>query len=134
MRGLVIRGCVIIIIESRSVIVSSYVSYWAGKQYKHSLQKELYYKICPKSLTLTGVLTPVTISAKLFMQQLWQHKLNWNEPLTSELTIQWHDITTNLKQTLTYMIPQLYLQFNSSDQLILHVFVDASMKAYGTAA
>ena len=31
--GLVIRGCVIIIIESRSAIVSSYVSYWAGKQY-----------------------------------------------------------------------------------------------------
>ena len=34
MRGLVIRGCVIIIIESCSAIVSSYVSYWAGKQYK----------------------------------------------------------------------------------------------------
>ena len=81
-----------------------------------------------------GVLTPVTISAKLFMQQLWQHKLNWNEPLTPELITQWHDIATNLKQTPTYMIPRLYLQFNSSDQLGLHVFVDASMKAYGTAA
>ena len=79
-----------------------------------------------------GVLTPVTISAKLFMQQLWQHKLNWNEPLTTELTTQWHDIATNLKQTPTYMIPRLFLQFNSSDQLVLHVFVDASMKAYGT--
>ena len=81
-----------------------------------------------------GVLTPVTISAKLFMQQLWQHKLNWNEPMTPELTTQWHDIATNLKQTSTYMIPRLYLQFNSSDQLVLHVFVYASMKAYGTAA
>ena len=76
-----------------------------------------------------GVLTPVTISAKLFIQQLWQHKLNWNEPLTSELTAKWHDIVVNLKQTPKYMIPQLYLQFNSSDQLVLHVFVDASMKA-----
>ena len=27
------RECVIIIIESRSAIVSSYISYWAGKQY-----------------------------------------------------------------------------------------------------
>ena len=44
-----------------------------------------------------GVLTPVTISAKLFMQQLWQHKLNWNEPLTSELTAQWRDIAANLQ-------------------------------------
>ena len=33
MRGLVIGECVIIIIESRSAIVSSCVSYWAGKQY-----------------------------------------------------------------------------------------------------
>ena len=81
-----------------------------------------------------GVLTPVTISAKLFIQQLWQHKLNWNEPLTSELTAKWHDIVVNLKQTPKYMIPQLYLQFNSSDQLVLHVFVDASMKAYGIVA
>lgn len=29
------------------------------------------------------------------------------------------------------VIPRLYFQFNSSDQLALHVFVDASMKAYG---
>ena len=78
-----------------------------------------------------GVLTPVTISAKLFMQQLWQHKLNWNEPLTSELTAQWRDIAANLQHTTNYVIPRLYLQFNSSDQLALHVFVDASMKAYG---
>ena len=67
------------------------------------------------------------------MQQLWQHKLNWNEPLiiTSQLTAQWCDIAANLKQTPKYMIPQPYLQFNSSDQLVLHVFVDASMKVYG---
>ena len=39
MRGLVIRGCVIIIIESRSAIVSSYVSYWAGKQYKENIKQ-----------------------------------------------------------------------------------------------
>ena len=40
-----------------------------------------------------GTLTPVTISAKLFMQQLWQQKLRWNEPLNSTMTSEWHCIT-----------------------------------------
>ena len=77
------------------------------------------------------MLTPVTISAKLFMQQLWQHKLNWNEPLSVQLTSQWHCIAANLEQTPKFLIKRLYLQFDSNDQLALHVFVDASTKVYG---
>ena len=78
-----------------------------------------------------GMLIPVTISAKLFMQQLWQQKLNWNQPITTELATRWRDIASNLQQTPKYVISRPYLQFSSSDQLILHGFVDASTKAYG---
>ena len=81
-----------------------------------------------------GTLTPVTISAKLFMQQLWQQKLRWNEPLNSTLTSEWHCITGNLTQTPQYHIPRWYLKSINTEQLTLHVFVDASMKAYGAVA
>ena len=81
-----------------------------------------------------GTLTPVTISAKLFMQQLWQQKLRWNEPLNSTLTSEWHCITGNLTQTPQYHIPHWYLKSINTEQLTLHVFVDASMKAYGAVA
>ena len=81
-----------------------------------------------------GTLTPVTISAKLFMQQLWQQKLHWNEPLNFTLTSEWHCITVNLTQTPQYHIPRWYLKSINTEPLTLHVFVDASMKSYGAVA
>ena len=32
-----------------------------------------------------GFLAPVTIQAKLFMQEFWQRKVNWDEPLPTDL-------------------------------------------------
>ena len=81
-----------------------------------------------------GALTPVTISAKLFMQQLWLRKLHWNEPLNPTLTAEWHCIAGILTQTPQFHIPRWCFKCFSSDQLTLHVFVDVSMKAYGAAA
>ena len=81
-----------------------------------------------------GTLTPVTLSDKLFIQQLWQQKLRWNEPLNSTLTSEWYCITGNLTQTPQYHIPHWYLKSINTEQLTLHVFVDASMKAYGAVA
>ena len=78
-----------------------------------------------------GMLTPVTILAKLFMQQLWQSKLTWDEPLTSELTTEWKCVITDLKQTSSLYVPRQYLKLDANDQLVLHTFVNASLKAYG---
>ena len=65
------------------------------------------------------------------MQQLWQTKLKWDEPLTPALTTEWQRIALDLKQTSTLCLPRQYLKFESNDQLVLHTFVDASLKAYG---
>ena len=78
-----------------------------------------------------GALTPVTISAKLFMQHLWQTQLKWDEPLTPALIMEWQRIALNLKQTSNLCLPRRYLKFESDYQLVLHTFVDASLKAYG---
>ena len=39
-----------------------------------------------------GLLPPVTIRAKLLIQELWQQQLDWDEPLSPELSSQWHEI------------------------------------------
>ena len=85
-----------------------------------------------KIFGLLGVLIPVTISAKVFIQQLWRQKLNWNEPLNSTLKTEWLCITANLKQISQLHILWQYLNSLSNDQLTLHVFTDASKKAYDT--
>lgn len=43
-----------------------------------------------------GLITPVTITAKLFLQQLWQLQLKWNNLLTEELCKTWHKIATEI--------------------------------------
>ena len=46
------------------------------------------------------------ISAKLFMQQLWQQKLNWDQPIPSGLLATWHSVASNLTQTPDMVIPR----------------------------
>jgi len=58
-----------------------------------------------------GAFTLVTISGKLFMQQLWQHKLRWDQPLTPELTTVWESIASDLKQTSAPCLPCKYFSF-----------------------
>lgn len=36
-----------------------------------------------------GWVTPVTISAKIFIQQLWRHKLDWDETIRKPLLSKW---------------------------------------------
>ena len=47
------------------------------------------------------------------------------------MTTEWESITHDLKQTSTPCLPRKYLNFARDDQLVLHTFVDASLKAYG---
>ncbi|XP_062534978.1 uncharacterized protein LOC134204169 [Armigeres subalbatus] len=45
-----------------------------------------------------GLLEPVTILAKLFIQQLWSLELPWDEPLPTELEADWRRFKNQLKQ------------------------------------
>ena len=83
-----------------------------------------------------GFLAPVTIQTKLFMQELWQRKIDWDEPLPTDLRTQWLDIASNLQQTSAFSIPRYCFDSNHSynEAKQIHIFVDASMKAYGAVA
>ena len=43
-----------------------------------------------------GLLSPVTIKAKIFMQKLWQCNVQWDEPLTDEDQQQWLEIAHDI--------------------------------------
>ncbi|GFR10925.1 uncharacterized protein TNCT_469241 [Trichonephila clavata] len=79
-----------------------------------------------------GLIGPVIIRDKIFLQSLWQLKLDWNDPLPSNLVSYWKSFIDALESINYLNIPRYCLQ----DKLIrteLHGFSDSSEKAYGAA-
>ncbi|XP_032688150.1 uncharacterized protein LOC116852180 [Odontomachus brunneus] len=77
--------------------------------------------------------TPATVNAKIFLQKLWQSKLDWDDPLTEPFTTQWSAIYKSLTQLDGLTIPRWVGQ--GADTLVceLHGFSDASSSAYAAA-
>lgn len=71
--------------------------------------------------------------AKLLMQELWHRQLDWDEPLPDDMRTRWHNLRNDLQLTFSYQVNRFY---HSRETLPkeMHVFVDASKKAYGAVA
>lgn len=83
-----------------------------------------------------GFLTPFTVRVKCLFQSMWQRGIGWDEELPPDLSQQWQQWCMELLQLHEIVIPRWYgteRPLNSQAQ-VLHVFSDASEKAYGAAA
>ena len=80
-----------------------------------------------------GYLSPVHISAKIFIQKLWQLNLEWDKPLNEEIVDEWKIIHGELDsiRKITIQRPYFSNDINSELSHELHVFADASPKSYG---
>ncbi|XP_043482131.1 uncharacterized protein LOC122511131 [Leptopilina heterotoma] len=78
-----------------------------------------------------GWLSPVTIKSKIFLQELWKLKLEWDDELTDSLLKLWSLHRAELSTLYDIRIPR-YLKY-SKDVIDceLHGFGDASEKAIG---
>lgn len=76
------------------------------------------------------------MKAKLLVQELWQRKLEWYEPPPAELEAKWDDIAQDIQEASKLVLPRCFFsQVQCEAQPIyLHVFADASAKAYGAVA
>ena len=77
-----------------------------------------------------GLLSPLSIRGKIFIQSLWKLKVIWDEPLSKEYIKALTDILREFQHTSEFSFPRRVI-FEVSE---LHVFVDASSKAYSTVA
>ena len=77
-----------------------------------------------------GLLSPLSIRGRIFMQSLWKIKVNWDEPLSEEYVKALTDILREFQHASEFTFPRRVI-FEVSE---LHVFVDASSKAYGAVA
>ena len=78
-----------------------------------------------------GWVTPVTIRAKILLQEIWETKLTWDEPLPKEITDSWLTILPDLMKLSQFTIPRTYLSMPVTSTCHLYAFSDASTKTYG---
>ncbi|XP_006818999.1 uncharacterized protein LOC102803656, partial [Saccoglossus kowalevskii] len=81
-----------------------------------------------------GYLSPIHIKAKLLIQLLWKQKLGWDDKLSDDMTQKWEEISNDIMEAANTKFKRRY--FNSDSKIKeceLHVFGDASNKAYGAA-
>ena len=62
----------------------------------HVTTKRQVVQVISKLFDPLGFLAPVHVKAKIFVQELWKHKLEWDEPLSEDLLKQWQTIRDNL--------------------------------------
>ena len=80
-----------------------------------------------------GLITPVILDGKVFLQELWKQGVTWDEHLPSELAKKWCDIIQELSSISTLKIPRYVGCISGNLNCDLFVFCDASIKAYATA-
>ena len=81
-----------------------------------------------------GWLSPITVRAKLLIQELWKQQVSWDEPLDKDFYNRWCQVATDIEEAAKMVMTRRYSVMYSKQCVYLHVFADASMKAYGAVA
>ena len=81
-----------------------------------------------------GWLSPITVRAKLLLQELWKQQVGWDEPLDAEFTSRWSQVAADIEEVAGIVMSRRYSVMCTNQSVYLHVFADASMKAYGAVA
>ena len=77
-----------------------------------------------------GFLAPITIEAKMILQDVWRQAIDWDQELPREILSRWEKWAADLPIISKLLIPRcLWSQFDENSQL--HAFSDASSSAYG---
>ncbi|XP_039520697.1 uncharacterized protein LOC120474476 [Pimephales promelas] len=96
------------------------------------------YRILASQYDPLGFILPYTTRAKILIQQLWAKPREWDDPLfPDELLQNWLQWEDELKSLSAIAFPRCYVtpeMDNSSSVREIHVFCDASERAYGAVS
>ncbi|XP_060597241.1 uncharacterized protein LOC132751136 [Ruditapes philippinarum] len=80
-----------------------------------------------------GLLSPVLLRGKVFIQSLWQKNIDWDDNLTKEDQEKWLSILIDIRKIDTLQIQRCVCAFTGhSKKYLLLCFCDASEKAFST--
>ncbi|XP_064107500.1 uncharacterized protein LOC135216265 [Macrobrachium nipponense] len=96
------------------------------------LTKRLLLSNLSKVFDPLGLFAPIIVRAKVLMQKIWKLSKRWDDVLPPELQEEWSKIKKDLENVSYQEFPRFTA--NRGTNYSLHVFCDASEKAYGAAA
>ena len=97
------------------------------------LTKRKVLSMASKLYDPLGMLSPVTLVARLFIAELWERKFGWNQTLPPSLTAQWHTFQKELNAAF-HLEFRCWVHFDKAQPVSLHIFTDASKSALGATA
>jgi hypothetical protein len=107
----------------------SLISFEPGRETKRSLISKMSRIFDP-----TGFLSPFVVRAKMLMQETWLAGIGWDDLLPIEIDVAWQDWLDELPDLAKFSPPRCLKPANDVLFVELHMFSDASEKAYATVA
>ncbi|VDO85063.1 unnamed protein product, partial [Haemonchus placei] len=80
-----------------------------------------------------GLLIPLLLPAKFFLQDLWKGNYKWDEELPPKLKCEWQSICENAAGFET-TVPRALTDLTTNNRYEIHTFVDASIRAFAAVA
>ena len=82
-----------------------------------------------------GFLAHFTVKARILLQEVWRSEIGWDDEITTDLFKKWCLWLQELKNIPEVRIPRCYsLELNQASNVQLHLFCDASEKAFSAVA
>ncbi|XP_062703981.1 uncharacterized protein LOC134286385 [Aedes albopictus] len=84
-----------------------------------------------------GIVAIYTVHGKILIQDVWRSRVSWDDPITAEDFESWQRWVRLVPNLTQVEVPRCYFPNYdpaSYDSIEIHVFVDASLKAYCAAA
>ena len=81
-----------------------------------------------------GILVPFILEAKLLVKELWRLKLDWDDPIPQNLISRFDKWSSSIHLISEVQVPRWFGRSEASLAVQLHLFADASTKAFGAVA
>ena len=94
--------------------------------------KRKVLKVIGKIFDPLGLVAPVLFYGKVFILELWEEGLTWDEPLPEMLSKKWSNLLQKLKLISQLKVPRFVGNGSDTCNYELVVFCDASKRAYAT--
>ena len=97
------------------------------------MSKRSVLSIASKVFDPLGFVEPITVKAKIMIQDIWKQNMTWDQEIRNDLKEQWIKWLDDIKNLSMFKIPRPYFSDNITSKQ-LHIFCDSSQRAYGAVA